>query len=215
MFGKQSNRTYILNNAINTNIFLPESSTRKYIRESMGFDPSHKIIGHVGRFIDVKNHTFILEILKVIVKLDPTVIMVLIGDDPLRTKIMNQAKNMQLSSNLRFTGVRADIADLMQGMDAFIFPSLYEGIPVALIEAQASGLPCLVSDTVSKEAKVTACIEFMSLNASIDVWATRLLEIATKKERRNTQVELSEAGYNAQDNTKWLQSFYLNQMESD
>lgn len=215
MFGNQSSRAHILNNAINTHTFLPDSNTRKHIRELMGFNSSHTIIGHVGRFIKVKNHAFMLEVLKVIVEKDSNVIMILIGDGSLKPNIMKQAEDMKLSGNIRFTGIRSDIADLMQGMDAFIFPSLYEGLPVTLIEAQASGLPCLVSDTVSKDVKLTECIEFMSLDTPVEVWATRLLEMATQKERRNTQTELSEAGYNVQDNTKWLQNFYLSQMEID
>ena len=214
MFGSKSKDTVVLNNAIDVESFLPDKTVRERVRAEMGFGTGQKVIGHVGRFMEVKNHTFMLDVLRALVKKDPEVAMVLVGDGPLKTQIQEQAERMGVADNVVFTGVRSDISDLMQAMDAFIFPSLHEGLPVTLIEAQASGLSCLVADMVSQDVKLTDCIEFMSLNASAYRWAERLLEMCAQGKRPDNRHELSAAGYDVKDNARWLENFYQKITES-
>lgn len=214
MFGSKSKDAIVLNNAIDVDSFLPDETVRKRVREEMGLGPGQKVIGHVGRFMEVKNHTFMLDVLQALVKKDPEVAMVLVGDGPLKEHILEQAERMDVADNVVFTGVRSDISDLMQAMDAFIFPSFHEGLPVTLVEAQASGLACLVSDTVSQDVKLTDCIEFMSLNASADRWAERLLDMCAQGKRPDNRHELSAAGYDVKDNARWLENFYHKITES-
>lgn len=214
MFGSKSRDTVVLNNAIDVESFLPDKKVRDHVRDEMGFKPGQKVIGHVGRFMEVKNHAFMLGVLQALVKKDPGVAMVLVGDGPLKEKILAQAERIGVANNLVCTGVRSDISELMQAMDAFIFPSLHEGLPVTLVEAQASGLACLVSDTVSQDVKLTESIEFMSLNVSADRWAERLLEICAQRQRPNNRHALSAAGYDVKDNAKWLENFYHKITES-
>ncbi len=214
MFGGKAKDAVVLSNAIDVDSFLPDKTARERVRAEMGFEPDQKVIGHVGRFMEVKNHTFMLDVLRALVKKDPEVAMVLVGDGPLKTQVQEQAERMGVADNVVFTGVRPDISDLMQAMDAFIFPSLHEGLPVTLVEAQASGLSCLVSDTVSQDVKLTDCIEFMSLNASADRWAERLLAMCAQGQRPDNRHELSAAGYGVQDNARWLENFYHKITES-
>lgn len=213
MFGSQAKRAYVLSNAIDVHDFLPDSSKRDEIRMAIGLLPSWKVIGHVGRFIDVKNHVFMLNVLSVMVKQHSMVFLMLIGDGPNKKEIMNLAERLGLANHILFMGIRPDIADLMQGMDAFIFPSLHEGLPVTLVEAQASGLPCLVSDTVSREVKLTNCIEFVSLDTPVSIWASRLLELAAQIVRPDNQRALTDSGYDVEGNANWLQHFYITLME--
>lgn len=214
MFGSKSKDAVVLNNAIDVESFLPDEMARELVRAEMGLRAGQKVIGHVGRFMEVKNHIFMLDVLQALVKKDSEVAMVLVGDGPLKEKILAQAERMGIADNVVFTGVRSDISDLMQAMDAFIFPSLHEGLPVTLVEAQASGLSCLVSDTVSQDVKLTDCIEFMSLNAPADRWAERLLDMCAQGKRPDNRHELSAAGYDVKDNARWLENFYHKITES-
>jgi len=213
MFGSQAKRSHVLSNAIDCLDFLPDSIKRDEARKAEDITAGCKVIGHVGRFVDVKNHVFMLDVLAAMVEHDSTVLMMLIGDGPNKKRIMGEAETLGLSEHVLFMGVRPDIGRLMQAMDAFIFPSLHEGLPVTLVEAQASGLPCLVSETVSSEVKLSDCIEFMSLETAASVWAVRLLEMASTGKKYDTQQALADAGYDVKDNAQWLQDFYLDLTE--
>lgn len=107
------------------------------------------------------------------------------------------------------TGVRSDIPDLLSAMDAFLFPSLHEGLPVTLVEAQASGVKCLVSAAVTEEVKITDNLEFMSLERSAEAWAEKLLEYSGGYERQDTYQQIVDAGYDIQSNVRWLENFYM------
>src|SRR5690554_172865 len=113
MFGSKSRDTVVLNNAIDVESFLPDKKVRDRVRDEMGFKPSQKVIGHVGRFMEVKNHTFMLDVLRALVKKDPGVAMVLVGEGPLKTRVLEQAERMGVADNVVFTSVRSDISDLM------------------------------------------------------------------------------------------------------
>lgn len=213
MFGYNSKKALVLNNAIDVQGFLPDTSIRAHVRNTVDVTTEHKVIGHVGRFVEVKNHTFMLDVLKEMVKKDPKVVLMLVGDGPLKEGTLDKAKKLGVFDNVVFAGIRSDISDLMQAMDAFIFPSLHEGLPVTLVEAQASGLPCLVSDTVSNDVQLTSCVEFLSLAASTTCWADRLLEMCEQGKRPDNKYELSAAGYDVKDNAIWLETFYNSIME--
>jgi len=131
------------------------------------------VIGHVGRFDRAKNHRFLLEIADAINKSRPDIHFLLIGDGPLRSEIESQASARNLSNIMHFTGVRIDVPRLMRGaMDLFLFPSFNEGFGFSLLEAQAAGLRCLVSDTVPTEAgRISEAVEFLSLSAGRDRWS--------------------------------------------
>jgi glycosyltransferase involved in cell wall biosynthesis len=125
------------------------------VRKSLGIPEGAFVVGHLGRFVEQKNHSFFVEIAQAIVRRDPRFIFLLIGDGPLRPAIEAKVANCSLGKHFVFTGVRSDVAQLMQGaMDLFLFPSLYEGLPLTLLEAQAAGLKCVVADTVSPETDV-------------------------------------------------------------
>jgi glycosyltransferase involved in cell wall biosynthesis len=125
------------------------------IRRELGLPLEASVVGHVGRFVHPKNHSFILEVAAEILKNRPEIHFVLVGDGPLLSEVKARARSMSLSERIHFTGTRTDVPRILRGaMDVFVFPSLWEGLPVAVIEAQAAGLPCILSEAVTDEASM-------------------------------------------------------------
>lgn len=144
------------------------------LRKSLGLPEEGKVVGHLGSFRDVrKNHAFIIEVARKVVERERNAYFLLVGDGVLRTEIEKQAADMGIKGNVIFTGARSDIPRLMSGaMDLFLFPSLTEGLGLVLVEAQAAGLPCVVSDVIPQEAiLVSDLVQRLSLKSSAIEWA--------------------------------------------
>ena len=217
-FGKRivrnQKRFRVLNNAIDTEQYAFRSSTRSEIRESLGLSEDAYVVGHVGRFVDQKNHEMIIDIFLQIYRLDPYAKLLLVGDGSKRAQIEEKVTKLGLDGKVIMTGVRNDVANLLQGMDVFLFPSKYEGLGVALIEAQAAGLPCVISDCIPKEVAVTnGLINTMSLDSSPRQWAERVLAMKNIK-RVDHSGEVKTAGYDIWETTAWLEEFYLDKAKS-
>lgn len=146
---------YILPNAIDTHAFSFDSTARRLCRSQLGIAPETPVIGHVGRMVEVKNHRFLLKAFSICHRAVPAAQLLLIGDGPLEQMLRTQAADLGIQGSVHFLGSRRDTRLLYAAMDVFAMPSLYEGLSMALLEAQASGLPCLASDTVSPESNVT------------------------------------------------------------
>lgn len=141
------------------------------------------IIGHVGRFIDAKNHRFLLDIIQSARKKGKDIKLLLIGDGDLRPQIEETAKHRGIYDSIRFLGLRKDIPTILHSMDIFVFPSKYEGLGLVLLEAQACGLPCIVSEAIQPEADLKlGLVTRISLADGPDVWIDKILEQAGKKE---------------------------------
>lgn len=207
LFGKRSNYA-IIPNAIDTSLFSLQTIERCLKRNELNTSNA-LTIGHVGSFTRVKNHSLILSIFYEIVHQHPNTILLLIGDGKLRETMKHQAQEMKLADKVRFLGIRSDVSQLMQAMDLFLFPSLFEGLGIVLIEAQTAGLPCLASDRVPKDAQVTDLLEYMPLEEPAERWARKLLQMAKDTPRRDRSDEVKAAGYDVSENARWLQDFYL------
>jgi glycosyltransferase involved in cell wall biosynthesis len=188
-----------------------ESAARDEVREELGFPLDVPIVGHVGRFVPAKNHRFLLEIFGALLKKRPEIHLLLVGDGSLRPEIEAQAKSMGLSRNVRFAGTRTDVPRLMQaGMDIFLFPSLWEGLPVTLIEAQAAGLPSIVSDRVTNEAIILGD-QFIQLPLKrSDEWAARAVEALQrgKAEANSALKAVAQSDFCIQTSSSTLSSLY-------
>lgn len=171
------------------------------------------LVGHIGNFSKAKNYPFILEVFSRLLEKKPDSMLVLVGKNESNPWVEERIKELGIQDSVVLTGVRSDIPDLLKAMDAFLFPSLHEGLPVTLVEAQASGIKCLVSDAVTEEVKITDNLEFMSLEKPADVWAGKLLEYADGYERQDTYQQIVDAGYDIQSNVRWLENFYLEAAE--
>lgn len=210
LFGKRNGGKFVqMNNAIDAKAYAFDETRRKKMRASLGLK-NELVIGHVGRFDSQKNHAFIIDIFKEVHKLEPNARLLLVGNDAgkLAEDIRRKVKNLGLDEAVHFLGVRSDVADLMQAMDVFIFPSLFEGLSVASMEAQASGLPTIISDGVPIECKKTELVEVVPLSANADIWANKLLEMR-KNHRKNTFEQIKAAGFDITENAKKLQQFYI------
>ncbi|MBR3584866.1 MAG: glycosyltransferase family 1 protein [Oscillospiraceae bacterium] len=202
----------ILNNAVDALSYSFDSAKRNAIREQLGLT-NQLTIGHIGRFSPQKNHPFLLEVFAALLRREPTAVLLLVGVGADIEKIRAKAEAMGLSQKVRFLGVRSDVSDLLQAMDVFLFPSLYEGLPVTLIEAQAAGLPCVISDVISDQCMITDLVSIRKLADPPEEWANAIMEKAGLP-RRNTQSEIIAAGFDVTKNAEWLQEFYLSQWKT-
>lgn len=211
MFGEENAKVKLINNAISAELFKYNTSTRAQIRKEFKIKEDTLVVGHVGNFSDAKNYPLILEIFKEIQKYNNMALLILIGKNENDPGVQKRVFESGLENNVIFTGVRSDIYNLLQGLDVFLFPSVTEGLPVTLIEAQASGLKIVASDVITKEVAITGNIEFISLAESPRYWAERVLSYQNGYERKDTSEEIINAGYDVKENAKWLEDFYIEQ----
>lgn len=202
----------VMNNAIDTQQYIFNAESRSRIRNEFAISADAFVMGHVGRFHPQKNHGFLLDIFVEVKRLNKNAVLLLVGDGDLRAEMEQKAAILGISDCVVFAGVRSDVPDLMQAMDCFVFPSLYEGLPVTLVEAQAAGLPCLVSDGVPVECAKTNLVKHIPLSASTTQWAEEILK-TQHISRQNTKDQIVQAGYDIEANAQWLQNYYLEQWE--
>lgn len=199
----------VLNNAIDTKRFSYNNEKKRGLRNYLKIDVSVIVYGHIGRFENQKNHAFLLDIFQQIINKQENSVLVMIGDGINKDKIRNKAEELGITEHIRFLGVREDVYDLLNCIDVLVFPSLFEGLPVTLVEAQSSGLRCLISDVISDEAVlVPELVTKLSLEKSACEWADKAIELS-HYERRSYCKEVTEAGFDIQQNADWLQEFYL------
>lgn len=199
----------ILNNAIDVREYVFDVNKRLKVRNEFGLEDDEFIIGHVGNFTEAKNHEFILNLIEEVSKETTKIKFVLVGDGERRTQYQRIAHELKIDDKVIFTGKRQDVSSLMQGFDLFIFPSIYEGLPVTLVEAQASGLPCLVSQNVTREISITENIRFLSLEY-IEEWKQEIVKLSRERfPRKNMGKMIIEKNFDIKNNAKWLEEFYI------
>ena len=198
----------ILNNAINAAAYRYDAARSQGMRRELSLPKDAFVIGHVGRFSTPKNHSFLLDVFAELHKIEPTSYLLLVGDGILREKMEAKAKALSLEQAVIFLGLRKDVPELLQAMDVFAFPSLYEGLPLTLVEAQAAGLPCVISENIPVDCDMTDLISRVSLDESPVVWAERILAEKVKT-RRDTCAEIVAAGFDVAENARWLEKFYI------
>lgn len=211
-FGKHNvnkGNVQVIPNGINLEHFKYNEVTRNEIREKLGL-VNNFVIGHVGAFNYAKNHEYLIDIFYEVCRKINTSILILIGIGDMESSIKQKVETLGLSESVKFLGSRTDVPELLQAMDIFVFPSRYEGLPGAVVEAQATGLRCLVSDKVSSEIKITDLVEFLSIKKPAKVWADRIVEYSRSgNERVSKNDELYKAGYDARVQAKRMEDLYL------
>ena len=199
----------VLNNAIDVNKYVFSNEIRSKIRKELSIDENQLVIGHIGRFDKAKNQSYLVNVFEELHNADKNTKLVLVGTGENVQSIKMQIKELNLENSIILTGVRSDVYDLLQAFDVFVFPSIYEGLPVTVIEAQASGLKCLLSDAITKEVDITGLVEYMSLNNSASDWADKILSMLPY-DRVDTSKQIAAAGYDIKTTSKELTYFYLN-----
>lgn len=204
-----SNRFFVLPNAIDVKQY--SYSLERHMGLKKKWKLEDKIVfGHVGRLSREKNHKLIIEVFLCVCQKEPRAYLVLVGEGPSRHEIERLIKQYRLEERVLLTGVRNDIPDMMNLFDLFLFPSSYEGLGIALIEAQASGLPCVTSDTIPNEAILTQNVRRISLQKSAEVWADEILLFIKSFKRKNEYDSICAANYNIAEEAKKLCDFYSN-----
>lgn len=180
-FGKKAKRVCILNNGIDFSLFKFNSSARNEIRENLSIDKDATVFGHVGRLSKEKNHDFLLKVFSKYHESNQNSFLVCIGDGPLLSEIKEKTKDLKIENSVLFLGIQKDVARFYSAFDYFLFPSLYEGMPNSLIEAQANGLPCLYSNLITRECELSDNIFCLELNE--EVWTNQISKVS--KDRTN------------------------------
>ena len=176
MFGKSA-KVKLLNNGVDLNFFRFHPDAREEIRKEFNIDDEF-VVGHIGRFHEQKNHRYLLEIFKEIHSKREDSVLLLVGTGELEQSVCSYAKELGIGEYVILAGQRFDIPQILSAMDVFVFPSLYEGMPNTVIEAQATGLHCVIADTITREANITGFVQYLSLNDSASKWAAVALEVA-------------------------------------
>lgn len=202
----------LIKNAVDIDKFEFSEKNRDIYREK--YKLKNKIVLlHVGRFSNQKNHKFLISIFKNVSKMNPNARLVLVGVGELQDSIKEQVREMDISSKVLFLNLRDDINNLMSMSDVLVMPSLYEGLPVVGVEAQASGLNCIFSNSITSEVDLTDQNEFLSLNSDINLWTNRILTKAkyhmSVTDRLDKSTLVKNEGYSISDVAKKLENFYL------
>lgn len=207
----KGNAFHLIHNALCMEKFLFSESVRKEVRAELHLDGKF-VVGHVGRFEEQKNHLFLIEVFQKVAEARKDAVLLLIGDGEVQEKARQKVKDCHLEEKVRFLGIRKDVDRLWKAMDVFVFPSLFEGLPIVALEAQASGVYSVMADTITREVKLTDHVEFLSLEAAKEKWRDCILaaEKHKQKEAYNSVIkrQFCEAGYDIESAAQTLLSYY-------
>lgn len=198
-------KSIVVRNGIEIEKFQFNEKTRENIRKQLGIADKF-VVGHVSNFLPVKNHPFMLKIFRELKKIRPEAVMLFVGDGGSRHQIENQVTEMNLQDSVIFTGVRSDVNHLLQAMDAFLFPSFFEGLGITVIEAQAAGLPVFASTAVPQETNITDLIHYLPLTDGEEIWANEIAKIAEQKIPRDLQIGVRD--YDIKNTVETLMNIY-------
>lgn len=212
LYGKGS-RFEIINNGIDVCRFEFDQAARDRVRAELDLQ-SNFVVGNVAAFLPAKNHIFLVRIFEALSDRIPEAKLLLVGAGPLEDQVRRQVAGLGLTDKVLLLGRRADVPDVLSAMDRFVFPSLYEGFPLAVLEAQVAGLPSVISEAVTDEVVITDFCTRLSLARSPAQWAQALAAVGEGRDRRSSSREASTAGLSAEVAAERVQRLYLDMMAS-
>lgn len=202
-------KSEMIKNGIKLADYVFSQEKRTAVRASFGLK-DEIVIGNVGRFDKVKNHAFLIKIFAKILERNPEARLLLVGDGLLRPEIEKEAGEMGIIDNVIMAGLRNDVSHLLSAMDVFVMPSLYEGLPLALVEAQAAGLPIVISNRISGDVRLSGDVDVVSLHESPELWAEHVLSALKNTERTDTSQLIDSCGFGIETTVNRLMDLYLN-----
>ncbi|WP_227394778.1 glycosyltransferase family 1 protein [Jeotgalibacillus aurantiacus] len=210
LFKKTSHQALVIKNGVEAHLFKYSEWTRESIRKDLGLKPNHFVLGHIGRFQKQKNHAFLVKLLKDLIQVDPRFHLLLVGDGDLRQATEQLFTEAGVRENVTFLGVRSNVNELLQAMDVFVFPSFHEGLPVTLVEAQSTGIPCLISNRISTEVDLGMnLVSFLSIETT-EEWIDQLIHIHQMERVRNSDLDqIKKQGYDIRDTAEQTATIYL------
>lgn len=204
---RQYKHYYDIPNAIEPQKYLFNKETRTRIRKNIGVTDDNFLCGHVGTFSVVKNHKYLVDIFKEILSKNPNAKLVCCGAGALMGSVKEHARELGVLDSIIFAGVVKNCNEFMMAMDVFIFPSIFEGFPVSILEAQATGLPAVISDVITTEVDLTSLVNRMSINESPSLWADKILSLqASERSQYNNVIVRSR--FNMSETVKWFETLY-------
>lgn len=213
LFGEkmvQRNKVFILYNAIDCKRYGYNQAKREELRKCLGVQDK-LVIGHVGRFEKQKNHEFLIESFSIFKKQCPEGVLILIGNGSLKAAIEQKVKAAGLEEAVFFLGQQNNSQDWYQAMDLYWLPSVYEGLPMSAVEAQASGLPCLLAETITREVVLLETTKLLSLKMGPEFWAKEACKQHSAKKRGDAWRKVEEAGFGIEGASVVLQQYYMNE----
>lgn len=202
----------MIKNAIDTELYKLDYDIRKRYREDLGIE-GKDVFGHVGRLSEPKNHVFLLKIFAKIHEKNKNAVLLIVGSGILKDSIQRQIQELGLSENVIMLGTRDDVPRILMALDVFLFPSLWEGLPVTVIEAQAAGLPCLVSNKVTHEVAVSDAVKYLPIDQGTECWVEEAMNALGK--RYETIEEIKKAGFDVSTSAEELMHFYKGIVDND
>lgn len=207
--GTKSEKFRLINNAVDAGKFSYSDETRDRVRAAFQVSPETAVIGQVGRLSTQKNQSFALDVFSAYLKKNPNACFWIVGQGEDQEMLVQKAADLGISDSVDFLGQRSDVSDLLNAMDVLLFPSLWEGLSVAAIEAQSTGIRILASDDLTPETAITDLVAFLPLSAGADAWSEALESMMRKPEKRTDRYEdLRKAGFTIQEEAKRLEDFY-------
>lgn len=209
VFGRKNTaagKVRIVPNAVETKAFAYREEIRVQMRKKLSLTEKF-VVGHVGRFHYAKNHEYLLGVFAALAKRRENAILLLLGEGPGMEEQRRRAAALGIADKVRFLGNQREVSDYYQAMDFFVFPSRFEGLPGTVVEAQCAGLPCLISETIAGEVKLTELVKFMSIEEAPETWADYIGKNALC-ERRDHAGEVAAAGYDVGGQALWYEAFY-------
>lgn len=213
LFGREmvhQNKVFILYNAIDCKKYQYNQKKREELRDYLGLQEKF-VIGHVGRFEKQKNHKFLIESFKILKKQSPDSALILIGSGSLRMLMERKVKDAGLEDDVFFLGQQDNSYDWYQAMDMFWLPSFYEGLPVVAVEAQASGLPCFLAETITEEVELLDTTRRLSLKKGPEFWAAETCKQQDRIRRDEAWCKVENAGFGIESASEALQCYYMNE----
>ena len=204
LFKTKAKEALVINNGVDIDKFKFSKEKRNQIRTELDIPEDYQVIGHIGAFRKQKNHSFLIDIYEQYYKVNPKSCLILVGDGELKLEIEEKVRNLPIKNNVKFVGLRKDVDKLYCGFDIFLFPSLYEGLSVALIEAQASGVTIVASDSIDKKTDITKNIKFVSLDSTKEQWL-KSMNVKSNREINEEQFK----NFNIKEVAKTIEKFYL------
>ena len=212
VFGEEwvkKGKVWTIPNGINVNRFRFQETVRNEVRKELGIEDKF-VIGHIGRFQFMKNHTFLVDIFEELCKQREDMVLVLFGKGPEEQPILEKVKKLGLEDKVMFMGHHLDVERYYQAFDYFVFPSLFEGLPGCVSEAQAAGLHCLISDKITREVALTKLVSYRSIEENPKLWAEEILMNAEAAlVREDVTADIIQKGFDVSTQAKAMEAFYL------
>ncbi|WP_347548660.1 glycosyltransferase family 1 protein [Pseudalkalibacillus hwajinpoensis] len=210
LYSKKVKSSIILKNGIEPEQFSYSDQIRKSVREELNIGDKTFVLGHVGRFARQKNHPFLIDLFNRFQQGKKDSVLILAGDGPYRSEMEKKVKELSLENNVKFIGIRSDINRILQAFDVFVFPSFHEGLPVTLVEAQAAGLPCFISDYITNEIDLGLNLIHQISLKDKRIWISELIEFAESRPIRKKSISsLTTSDYDIRKTATKLQNNYM------